>query len=992
MRLYLVVYRLVSLVLLSPAVAAVAVEFTSCVSNSVVRMGTYFQATNVDVSYDMNLSQVNVTVTGDMHGSLPDYSTVTNRLTTLQTQAYVLQYELSSNFDRFCDNVQGRNCPFGPQTGISFVSSYPLSKSYFFVSISTLLAVIDPTRNANVVACIRTSVTPTFTSSIYALLTYVPLGVLFLVGLSIVIAAIFNPWTGTKDFFTWSSNYGQDPDTLRLVTPGFGDMLQYLQFAYLMGSLNLNFPGFYQPALSAVGWSALQFNFSIASHESMDRGIDNVYSLDGQYGMSDLGQLMGMGKDEDLWTCFAVFFLIVCGAILVIAQVAFLAKWIWYRLTSRHSVDLRSKNWPVSGGMIIRVVFNYLALPLVTYCAFQLLVSPKSAVYISVLAGVLLFGWIVSAIMALRTIKQTKPQQALYDDLPTLLLLGPLYNTYAERGFMFCSAQLFCLFLRGIIFGAVQPSGIAQIVMIAIVEVIYFLSLNIVRPFHRTTSMNVYHIILSTIRLVITFLSIAFVPSLQVGNSSRGWVAYAILLLHSIVIIFVFFLHSLKTVVETLVRLSSVTGDTSNTFARAFGVRQLARRRRPKEKPDPVNLSNEDPVLGAIEAPVTVNMIQRSPLSQFDFPLRTPLYSSATPMSGPSVSADGTPVSPTSDSAFSAFPFYRMPRRTRLRPPKGSTWSVDDVMPYNRSSHATQKILPDPFYGESDFIANEMSRLDDDSEVWNSASASHTSRKVDYAVRESDVYFHARSSATPTATSSGVTPVMPSSTTALTPESGIHRQPLSSETRYSRRLGTGPADPNGVSAGVRGWFSKQMNTAADRLNISRRNKGFVVVRNAPMRTVIQTEGARRPAASAFSEDLDEEKTIEVGSEEKGKQRPSPLNIVIDQTIPKNTYTPIIKSPIPPAMRRQQQQTPQSQQLLMSPFAMDGPSTNPLRPLDSPPAVEDVRHTLLTAEEMSSEEHSTNVGEVRSTRVSDVIRHCRFDASSAPEHEQHTDQE
>ncbi|KAK9319745.1 hypothetical protein V1517DRAFT_281289 [Lipomyces orientalis] len=985
-------------------VHGVSIDFSSCVSNSVVRSGTYFESTNVDALYDDDLNQVNLTITGNMYGSLPDLSADTNRLTTLQTTASILQFDLSNAYQRFCSFVDNGSCPFGPNNDIGFFTSYPLADSYYFVSVSTLVAVIDPTEAANVVACVRTSVTPTFAPSVSWVLTLIPIGVLLLVGFSVLLAAIYNPWTGTKDFFAFSSNYGQDPDTLRLVTPGFGDFLQYLQFAYLVGSLNLAFPGFYQPALSSVSWASLQFNDSVASRDSKDRSLSNIYAVDGEWGISNQSQLVGMGEDKDVWTCFVVWFLVVVAAVAVIAQFCFLTKWIWYKITSRHSVDLRSKNLPVTGGMIIRLFLNYFSLPLVAYSSFQLLISPHTPIYISVLAGILLLIWIISAVLAVRTIKRTKPQQALYDDLPTLLLLGPLYNTYTERGFMFCAVQLLCTCLRGIFIGAVQPSGTAQIALLAIVEVVFFLSLNVFRPFHPTTNMNIYHIILSAIRLLTTLFSVAFIPSLRVGDTTKGWIGYVILVLHALTVILLFFLHALQAIIETFARLAGVTGRTSNTFARAFGLRQLARRRRPKEKLEPVGISG-DVTLADTEVLSVGNLVDRSPL---DFPLHPSLSGKLLDRSAAPISAGGKPSSPISPT--SAFTYYRLPRRTRLASGRAATWNATDESSQTAITPASELLQqpsaassssrvpqggPDPFYSEADVLVTESVKNDGDSDIWKSVTLSPTAKNVDYAVRESDVYFHARSATT--TTPSGLS-ALPTSTSALSSaDQGKRREPLSFAPRHSRKLGTGPADPTGVSAGVRGWLSRQMDTATDKLRIGRRNKGFVVVRNAPLRSVgYDEESGHR--VTTLAEKREEEDIA--GVPEKGATaRRNPIrNVMVDQAVPKNTYTPIIRSPIPPAIRRQQQQQQQQQQSQLSPsrqaLAADdtesssgdsdsgGIMTGSDMPLFSPSDKQQVSQAVSQTDnydERGGDLDASAVGAVRSMRVGDAIRSSQYRA-------------
>ena len=117
---------------------------------------------------------------------------------------------------------------------------------------------------------------------------------------------------GSSDIFRWSSNYGRDEDLLRLVTPGFGDCLQYIQFATLMGSLSLQFPGFFQPAISQTAWSLLLFNESFVSHGNGTQSLqDGIYVTNGTYGITAMRKLIGMTDSEDVWACMAIFLAVI---------------------------------------------------------------------------------------------------------------------------------------------------------------------------------------------------------------------------------------------------------------------------------------------------------------------------------------------------------------------------------------------------------------------------------------------------------------------------------------------------------------------------------------------------------------------------------------------------------------------------------------------------------------------------------------------------------
>ena len=78
---------------------------------------------------------------------------------------------------------------------------------------------------------------------------------------------------------------------------------------------------------------------------------------------------------------------------------------------------------------------------------------------------------------------------------------------------MFASVVFIIRLFQGIVIGAAQGSGIAQITLLALLEIIFLCALNIWRPYHRRTSMNGWHTFMSCVRLLIILFLIAFIPS-----------------------------------------------------------------------------------------------------------------------------------------------------------------------------------------------------------------------------------------------------------------------------------------------------------------------------------------------------------------------------------------------------------------------------------------------------------------------------------------------
>lgn len=464
----------------------------------------------------------------------------------------------------------------------NFQFNADLGSTYQFTSITGTTIIINSDEAATNIGCISAQITPDLGSTLSGVLAFVPMIVLISVAAATAFAGVFSPW-GSTDVFRWTSNYGRDADLLRLVTPGFGDCLQYIQFIALTGGLTLVYPGYYQPVVSKVAWSALMFNQSFVSTESGYQSlIDGIYVTNGHYGLNDLSQLVGLANVDDIWAGMVVWLLVILAVVMAVIQLGFLVRFLYRQISGTQEEDLRAKNMPFSVGNVIRIVFSYFLLPIVALSMFQLIEAAQSPAYTVALAAFLLLIIVVFAGWLLYIIASTKPRAVLFDDLQTVLLYGPLYNTYSDTAAPFALIPVILTFVRGIAIGALTPSGIAQLVLLAICEVITILTLHAFRPFQSPTSMNVYHTVFAACRFISVLLMVAFAPSLGVTDGPKGWIGYAILILHAVVLVFGFMLNALQTIVEVAARLAGAGGDESGAarggLVKVFGMRQLSRR------------------------------------------------------------------------------------------------------------------------------------------------------------------------------------------------------------------------------------------------------------------------------------------------------------------------------------------------------------------------------------------------------------------------------
>ncbi|KAG9583113.1 hypothetical protein KCU97_g10772, partial [Aureobasidium melanogenum] len=379
----------------------------------------------------------------DDFGKIVDLSPSNNRYSTLFQRYQVLTFDAyEAAPSRFCNSTVNDSCPLAPSFFANPYDPYDLSafsvshdfySSYAFATIATTITAKSGDAGAPDIACISANITPALGHTLSGLLTYLPVAILILVAIATAAAGIYSPW-GSTDPFKWTTNYGRDQDLLRLVTPGFGDCLQYIQFIFLTGALSLNYPGYYAPVTKQASWSALLFNTSYVSHGHGTQSLqDGIYITNGTYGMTRMSQLVGMTAVRDIWACMAVWLLVVAVAVVLLCQLAFLLRWVIRILANSQQEDLRKKNWPLSGGMVVRIIFNYFLLPIVAISMFQLIVAARSPASVVAMAVILLLAIIVLALWILNLIFRTKPRAYLFDDLPTVLLYGPLYNTYSDE-------------------------------------------------------------------------------------------------------------------------------------------------------------------------------------------------------------------------------------------------------------------------------------------------------------------------------------------------------------------------------------------------------------------------------------------------------------------------------------------------------------------------------------------------------------------------------
>lgn len=725
--------------------------------------------------------------------------------------------------------------------------THNFNSSYSFASFSSTLLLIYGDDSATNIGCISSTITPDLGPN-RNVVKFLPLVILIICGFAVIFAGNFSPW-GSTDIFQWSSNYGRDADQLRLVTPGFGDCLQYLQFVVLTGALSIGYPGFYQPIVSQAAWSTIMFNESFVTDKpGWSNVVDGIYVTDigNKYGLQHMAQLVGMADHQDIWAGMMVWLCVIILAAFIVVQLGFLIQWIYRRYTKTAEEDLRAKNIPFSIGNVVRILYNYMLMPIVAFSAYQLVIAGSAPVYCVVLACATLIVLLAFAAYLLYLIITTRPKSVLFDDLPIVLRFGPLYNTYSDEAATFAFIPLVLQFCRGLAIGAIQPSGLAQIVILAICEVIQIFTLNAVKPFQSPTSMNAYHTVFSCLRLVTILLMVAFVPGLGVTEGPKGWIGYAILLVHTCVLVFGFLLSALQTILEVVARMlgagrDSTTGSTRGGLSKIFGVRQLNKRESHRPIPSrtsqistaamidtekanragympangrvrsssggslgtimAANKHRSSSVLDSIDVYSNAHRTADSPASYL--PGTPGEASTFSFLASPNTATRSSHASPghvpTLAALDAADPYYRPPRRRR------STNETSPLEPTSGQFPPDQPgfLQPPGQAGDPGDIAVDISRGTTPGPGLGQPGAANAAlnavpNRPDYSTREVDFYY------------------------------GVRGPALNSD-GLGRKLGTGPADPTGPIATATSWFRNMMGGKS-----KDKSKGFEVVRSSRM--------------------------------------------------------------------------------------------------------------------------------------------------------------
>lgn len=758
-------------ILCSSAVVALNVTFSNCLDRSIVF--PRFTPTTVSAVYDADTKSISYQIYGNMTGQINDTNEANTLASAVTNTISVAGYTQSKTDKRLCDLTRNpifptneTYCPFGPGPAL-FEFETALNASYIFSSITSQIRINGPTATNYTVGCIELTLTPPFSNRLNSILTYIPLSIMLLVGLKVIVVALANPWAGTADPYRAFSYFGLDPNAIRMATPGFADCLMYVQFAAFSSMLRLNYPGFFQMATSRIAWALLLFDGSPIS-----KALN--YTPQSSSSIATYINFVGASR-QDAWKSFMIWWIILqactIGLVTIIVSV-------WWCLTPS-STGLTRKNFPFLGGCIIRIYYWFLA-PMSILTSYQLVTAQQSLASLTAVSALVLMVLVLLLPLALLYhLARYKPRQDLYDDLSILNLFGPLYNTFSTHATLILVPNVILAILRGFVVGFLQDYGTAQIVLFAIFELTSLTIVMFMRPWPQSTNSNLFSILLSAIRFVIIILMIPFLVSLDIGSGMREKIGYVILIIHAAVLVFGFLGNALLSYLELAIRLLVIVPQDEGARA-IFGARQLKSRRRKdlaqRDAGIPGTQTSSSSLTALIDSKEQSPFF-RTPRNPSRLSSRVGAESSVGEFG--SITGSGEVASPYHDTVYYS----------------GSDGKNTKIPMTSSHSYTSEELLetmsrpglssPTPTRVDSAYDMTDLSLA---------PTEDAARRGVDYAVREADVY---------------------------------HPQSSGELLGPSKKLGTGPADPNGIKFRKISWappWRKQANEEKGK---------FVVVRSTP---------------------------------------------------------------------------------------------------------------------------------------------------------------
>ncbi|RLV83021.1 hypothetical protein JA9_003200 [Meyerozyma sp. JA9] len=215
-------------------------------------------------------------------------------------------------------------CPLYNNDSLALYYQVDVSKYMRSIgSYSARFTVVSNDNKGTVLGCSQLYVTPVISESIINSIMFAVLALFIVTGVINIFTVIYSSYQESSNPFLFMASTICNRGLLRQLGATVQQITVYFQFAFFIGALDLQYPGFYQPMISSIRWcSLLGFNF-IGSSSTAKQHRDNVYFTLNVGGLQTLTSYTSAHSSTIAWPNFMIT-LAVWFVLLILIQQAFL--------------------------------------------------------------------------------------------------------------------------------------------------------------------------------------------------------------------------------------------------------------------------------------------------------------------------------------------------------------------------------------------------------------------------------------------------------------------------------------------------------------------------------------------------------------------------------------------------------------------------------------------------------------------------------------------
>ncbi|KAG6002146.1 hypothetical protein E4U43_001161 [Claviceps pusilla] len=459
-----------------------------------------------------------------------------NKLSNVTSSMRITSLGSSSTFAGRLESWDCANAgPDSRSKYASFIFTYDVASSRFLDTYWLTIELLD--ENGPFSGCINAYLTPDVGQAVSQTALWTPVAVFVIVLVAGVGKQIRDLASSRESDGTGQHN--QEPRHAHIVR--VGDCISYLQFIFFAGSLTLSYPGFLRPVVGKLSWSTLMFPAGLVAQHSWYDGVqDGIYEINGTFGGTEgldlTTQVVGGTVTVSTWlnivTLATLIFVLILGSMVLGQQLAKIDHYISGNRNAFDSDNEFTTKAPVLASL--RLFCSYFLLPLVAWSTFMLTYANGLPILYTAAATVM-----VSCLIALVWVAMWRSSPHRMGYLLVDSIKKPRGN--ASREWMqdvYAMSVFVLLFLRGATIGGLQVAGLLQLLVLLgteLFQMTVFTFSYLQNPLASQTGR------MSALRTAVLLLEIGFVPRLA-PFSAQIILGFAVLLVHALVLVFVFFL------------------------------------------------------------------------------------------------------------------------------------------------------------------------------------------------------------------------------------------------------------------------------------------------------------------------------------------------------------------------------------------------------------------------------------------------------------------